>query len=78
MSEGSGHVEWPWERKGEIESQDVTCGPWCSSEPGLGTPGVLVSRDVPGPQFLTSAMKKWVSDLPLPVATLSLSTCDQE
>ena len=41
--------------------------PWCTC-----------LKDLPGPQSLTSAMKKWVSDLQHPVATLNLSTCDQK
>ena len=43
-----------------------------------GDPGALVSRELPGPWCFTSSVKKWVSDLQQPVATLNLSMCDQE
>ena len=64
-------------QRGDLES-GCDQGTLCSSQPGLGTPGALFSRDLPGPQCFTSAMKKWVFDIQHPVATLSLSTSDEE
>ena len=53
--------------RGPCAPQSLDLGPWC---PCLQGP--------PRTSVFYASVKKWVSDLQNPVATLNLSTCDQE